>query len=67
MIAKFFKFADYFLAREDNNFLKFMFIEIFYILELFKDLQILLDMKVQIKPGFLFPTQFWTAELNENI
>tara|TARA_A100001388_G_scaffold275747_1_gene261888 strand:- start:477 stop:1115 length:639 start_codon:yes stop_codon:yes gene_type:complete len=24
-------------------------------------------MKVQIKPGFLFPTQFWTAELNENI
>ena len=28
---------------------------------------LLLDMKVQIKPGFLFPTQFWTAELNENI
>ena len=24
-------------------------------------------MKVQIKPGFLFPTQFWTVELNENI
>ena len=24
-------------------------------------------MKIQIKPGFLFPTQFWTAELNENI
>ena len=24
-------------------------------------------MKVEIKPGFLFPTQFWTAELNENI
>ena len=24
-------------------------------------------MKVQIKPGFIFPTQFWTAELNENI
>ena len=24
-------------------------------------------MKVQIKSGFLFPTQFWTAELNENI
>ena len=24
-------------------------------------------MNVQIKPGFLFPTQFWTAELNENI
>ena len=24
-------------------------------------------MKVQIKPGFMFPTQFWTAELNENI
>ena len=24
-------------------------------------------MKVQIKPGFLFPTQFWSAELNENI
>ena len=24
-------------------------------------------MKVQIKPGFLFPTQFWTAELSENI
>ena len=24
-------------------------------------------MKVQIKPGFLFPTQFWTTELNENI
>ena len=24
-------------------------------------------MKVQIKPGFLFPTQFWNAELNENI
>ncbi len=24
-------------------------------------------MKVQIKPGFLFPTQFWTAELKENI
>ena len=24
-------------------------------------------MKVQIKPGFLFPTQFWTAELHENI
>ena len=24
-------------------------------------------MKVQIKPGFLFPTQFWTAELNANI
>ena len=24
-------------------------------------------MKVQIKPGFSFPTQFWTAELNENI
>ena len=25
------------------------------------------NIKVQIKPGFLFPTQFWTAELNENI
>ena len=24
-------------------------------------------MKVQIKPGFLFPTQFWTVELNQNI
>ena len=24
-------------------------------------------MKIQIKPGFLFPIQFWTAELNENI
>ena len=24
-------------------------------------------MKIQINPGFLFPTQFWTAELNENI
>ncbi len=24
-------------------------------------------MKIQIKPGFLFPTQFWTAELDENI
>ena len=24
-------------------------------------------MKIQIKPGFLFPRQFWTAELNENI
>ena len=24
-------------------------------------------MKLQIRPGFLFPTQFWTAELNENI
>ena len=24
-------------------------------------------MNVQIKPGFLFPTQFWTAKLNENI
>ena len=24
-------------------------------------------MRVQIKPGFLFPTQFWTVELNENI
>ena len=24
-------------------------------------------MKAQIKPGFLFPTQFWTVELNENI
>ena len=24
-------------------------------------------MKVQIKPGFLFPTQYWTAELNENV
>ena len=24
-------------------------------------------MKVQIKPGFLFPTQFWTAELNQNV
>ena len=24
-------------------------------------------MKIQIKPGFLFPTKFWTAELNENI
>ena len=24
-------------------------------------------MKIQIKPGFLFPTQFWTVELNENI
>ena len=24
-------------------------------------------MKVQIKSGFLFPTQFWTADLNENI
>ena len=24
-------------------------------------------MKIDIKPGFLFPTQFWTAELNESI
>ena len=24
-------------------------------------------MKVQIKPGFLFPIQFWTADLNEDI
>ena len=24
-------------------------------------------MKIQIKPGFIFPTKFWTAELNENI
>ena len=24
-------------------------------------------MEVPIKPGFLFPTQFWTVELNENI
>ncbi len=24
-------------------------------------------MEVKIKPGFLFPTQFWTAELSENI
>ena len=24
-------------------------------------------MKIKIKPGFLFPTQFWSAELDENI
>ena len=24
-------------------------------------------MKVQIKPGFLFLTKFWTSEINENI
>ena len=24
-------------------------------------------MKLKIRPGFLFPTQFWTIELNENI
>ena len=24
-------------------------------------------MKVEIKPGFLFPTQYWTAEFNQDI
>ena len=32
-----------------------------------KDLEILSGMTIQIKPGFLFPTQFWTAALDENI
>ena len=29
--------------------------------------KILLHMKIKIKPGFLFPTQFWTVDIDENI